>query len=609
MIGRSISHYRILSELGAGGMGVVYLAEDERLGRQIAVKFLPKESTSDRNALERFRVEARAASSLSHPGICAIYDIGTDGDSPFIVMELLKGETLRDRLARGPLKVPEVLDIGMQLADALAAAHAHGIIHRDIKPANIFLIDKTRVKILDFGLAKLASGELLEGSHTTEATTPGRRPLENQITVPGSAVGTVCYMSPEQARGEEIDARTDLFSLGVVLYEMATGRQAFGGSTTAVAFDAILNRTPPAITRLNPQIPERLWPVIATLIEKEPDLRFQHATELLAELKRVRRDLESGPVGASRATRSAAHVMTAAPQASSADSAAPAARADRGPWPALAGGFAVLAVIGLGYGAWMWATAPKLEVNSSVQAIPSAVPLPAAPAANPPSAPEPATVAPPATPPAVTSGPATERRPRETPPPNRAPSPPPQKAAEAPRPAPTVAAAPTTTTVPAQPAPTPPAPAPPPVATLPAAPAPVVTPVEPPPAPPAPAVRPPAETVKLPAASPSEESAIREVIASYERAIETKNIALFRSVRPGLSAAEESRLRESFRQVVSQEVNIRILDLKISGASATVRLSRVDTIVSAGRRQTQNSQQTLQLNKTASGWVITEIGA
>jgi serine/threonine protein kinase len=610
LIGRSVSHYRILGELGAGGMGVVYLAEDERLGRQIAVKFLPKESTSDKSALERFRVEARAASSLSHPGICAIHDIGMDGDAPFIVMELLKGETLRERLARGPLKVTEVLDIGMQLADALGAAHAHGIIHRDIKPANIFLVDKTRAKLLDFGLAKLAPSALLEGGHTTETVMPGqRRPLDNQITLPGSAVGTVCYMSPEQARGEEIDARTDIFSLGVVLYEMATGHQAFGGSTTAVSFDAILNRSPAAIARLNPQIPERFWPVIATAIEKEPDLRFQHATELLAELKRVRRDLESGPVGgATRAASSAATVSIAAPQTASAD-AAPAPRAGRGPWPAIAGAFAVLALIGFGYSAWMWTTS-NLGLLPSERAIPSAVAVPAGVAANAPpasSAPESAALAPPATPPAVTSPSGAERRPRESPPPNRAPSPPPKPAADTPRPAPAVAAAPPAVAAPLVPTPSAPAPAP--EGARPASPPAMAAPVEPVPAPaPAAAARTPAETVKLPAASPSEESAIREVIASYERAIETKSIDLFRSVRPGLSAAEEARLRESFRQVVSQEVTIRILDLKISGASATVRLSRVDTIVSAGRRQTQNSQQTLRLNKTASGWVIAEIG-
>jgi serine/threonine protein kinase len=210
LIGRTVSHYRILSPLGSGGMGVVYLAEDARLGRQVALKFLPASWAQETKALERFRVEARAASSLSHPSICAIYDIGQDGDTPFIVMEALKGETLRDRISRGPLKVVDVLDIGIQLADALEAAHTQGIVHRDIKPANIFIGDRNRVKVLDFGLAKLTGAP---SSHSSAADTqsPGDGTKGNQITQPGTALGTVSYMSPEQARGEPIDSRTDLF--------------------------------------------------------------------------------------------------------------------------------------------------------------------------------------------------------------------------------------------------------------------------------------------------------------------------------------------------------------------------------------------------------------
>src|SRR4029079_10518495 len=206
MIGRAISHYRVLSSLGSGGMGVVYLAEDERLGRQVALKFLPPESAASHQALQRFCVEARAASSLSHPGICAIYDIGDDDGTPFIVMEALKGENLRDRINRGPMKIGDLVDIGIQLADALEAAHAQGIIHRDIKPSNIFVGDKNRVKILDFGLAKLASGPM--GSSGGDAST--HQTIVKQITIPGSALGTVSYMSPEQARGEDVDTRTDL---------------------------------------------------------------------------------------------------------------------------------------------------------------------------------------------------------------------------------------------------------------------------------------------------------------------------------------------------------------------------------------------------------------
>ena len=290
MIGRSISHYTVLSALGSGGMGVVYLAEDERLGRQVALKFLPADSVTSRHALDRFRIEARAASSLSHPGICAIFDIGDDEGTPYIVMEALQGESLRDRIERGPMKVADLLEIAIQLADALDAAHARGIIHRDIKPSNIFVGDKNRTKILDFGLAKLAQSAASLSSDTST------RALDNarDLTMPGSAMGTVAYMSPEQARGEEVDTRTDLFSLGVVLYEMATGTQAFGGSTHAVVFDAILNRTPQPVSHVNPLIPPRLEALIGTALEKERDLRHQHASDIEAELKRIRRDLESG---------------------------------------------------------------------------------------------------------------------------------------------------------------------------------------------------------------------------------------------------------------------------------------------------------------------------
>src|SRR5262245_39651221 len=295
MIGRTVSHYRILSTLGSGGMGVVYLAEDGRLGRQVALKFLPATFANETRALERFHVEARAASALSHPAICAIYDIGQDGDTPFIVMEALKGETLRERIGRGPLKIGDVLDIGTQLADALEAAHARGIVHRDIKPANIFVGDRNRVKVLDFGLAKLTSAP--SSLSSTSDTTPAAGRLDsNQITQPGTAVGTVSYMSPEQARGEDIDSRTDLFSLGAVLYEMVTGSQAFGGNTTALVYEAILNRAPRPIAQLNPLVPPRLEAVIATALEKERDLRYQHASDLHAELRRIRRDIDTSLV-------------------------------------------------------------------------------------------------------------------------------------------------------------------------------------------------------------------------------------------------------------------------------------------------------------------------
>ena len=289
MIGRTVLHYKILSPLGSGGMGVVYLAEDERLGRQVALKFLPASWSHEREALERFRIEARTAGALSHPGICTLYDIGNDGDAPFIVMEALKGETLRERIAKGPMSLTEILDIGIQLTDALDAAHSRGILHRDIKPANIFLGEKNRVKVLDFGLAKLGAAP---STLSTLGDTTSVRNNEIQMTTPGTVVGTVSYMSPEQARGEEVDARTDLFSVGAVLYEMATGVRAFGGTSSAVAFEAILNRTPHPISRVNPMA-SQLEPIVAKALEKDRGLRYQHASDLHADLKRVRRYLDA----------------------------------------------------------------------------------------------------------------------------------------------------------------------------------------------------------------------------------------------------------------------------------------------------------------------------
>ena len=282
---------------------MVFVAEDTRLGRQVALKFLPVSSLGSSAALERFRLEARAASALSHPGICAIHDIGVHEGAPYIVMELVKGETLRDRIARGPLRVADVVDIGIQLADALAGAHAQGIVHRDIKPANIVVDEKLRPKLLDFGLAKFAGGRI-DSSAPDDLTlaasapaVPPAGPPASPLTIAGTALGTVSYMSPEQARGEEVDARTDIFSLGVVLYEMVTGQQAFGGATTAVVFDAILNRAPVSPSVLKPDTPPRLVEAIHTALEKDRGLRYQHAEELEAELKRIRRDLQSGTTG------------------------------------------------------------------------------------------------------------------------------------------------------------------------------------------------------------------------------------------------------------------------------------------------------------------------
>jgi serine/threonine protein kinase len=666
LIGRTVSHYRILSPLGTGGMGVVYAAEDVRLGRPVAVKFVSADLVHSDEAIQRLRSEARAASALNHANICTIYDIGEVDGRPFIVMELLKGESLRDRLARGALKVHQVLDIGIEVADALHSAHSAGIVHRDVKPGNIFITDHGAVKLLDFGLAKLTPQ--IDHSSTTMATA--------HVTVAGVTLGTISHMSPEQAAGDELDGRSDIFSLGLVLYECATGQHPFPGKTSTAILAAILNKTPVPPIERNPDLPVHLHEVILNCLEKDRDLRYQSAADVRADLKRLRRDLDSGQmrtadVASSRRTpRAAERRSWRWPAAAAAAAIATIAVAgwyvaSRGnlqetPTPTSATTSTTAAApvainaedverqLALAQGSFragnyrsagayareVLARAPdnvearrirddadtlvarfeaavadarqrlaRGDLDAAAQALDAARRLdPTAPSLLALSSQLADKIRAKDAREAANSRPALQQSARQQPAPvEQRPAVPPAAAASA---APQLP--PEKPRVPETPSSPPAAPSLPPAAPAPSGTPPAeqqtskppggrVTPASPPP------------PVVDETANEGDERAIRQLIASYARAIETKDMALFRALKPNLSGQEEQRLQEGFRAVTSQRVNLSIVSIDRRGDSAIVALKRHDTIQAGGRQQTVDSQQTVRLSRGSGGWVIVEI--
>jgi serine/threonine protein kinase len=689
MIGKTISHYRVTHQLGAGGMGVVYGADDTRLGRQVALKFIPQDLARDRQAIERFRLEARATSALNHPNICTIHDIGEDDGHPFIVMEWMKGQTLHDRISAGPLKVLQIVEIGIEIADALDAAHTQGIVHRDIKPANIFITERGHVKVMDFGLAKLLSG--------TDAVQTGEQVVDT-LTSPGITLGTASYMSPEQTAGDTIDGRSDLFSLGVVLYECATGHRPFVGNTTRAVLSAILHQAPMAPAMLNPDLPVRLQQVISDCLEKDPDLRYQNAAGLRTDLKRVKRDLESGRTASLTAATDPRTGIAASgersvnegtppphltPSPLSARTAPPPTPTPSAPTRYAPRVIALALVIGLigaatfRYFRWSGANAPQStavdpsasafvqsrfelaerslqagqfrdaqryaedvlaaspthekarairdqaaaslrqaetaidrarqliqagDVRGAVRALDDARTID-------PVAPGLAEVSRLMAERFKTQAEAAElelQRSRASAPAQRAAAPP-VKAAAPPSPPAPIPIDPVPQSSPATPAP-------------PLPPTPIPAP-EPPPAKPAPseaaAIKPAPSPVnpsgdRKPAAEnpreADEDGAIRAVVATYARAIESKDLALFRSIKPNLGADEERRIQQGFRAVTSQKVNITIVSIDRRGDRATLQLRRQDIIEAGGRRQSPESRQTMTMAKSNGTWVIVEIG-